>query len=60
MDKWTRLKEQVKMELAWAKEALAKEKSDPGRERYDRGMLFAYESILSTINNLDREDEIVS
>lgn len=60
MDKWTRLKEQVKKELEWAKEAHAKEKSDPGKERYDRGMLFAYQSILSTINNLDREDGIAS
>lgn len=48
-----KLVEQIRVEMGFAKEAFKNEKSDEAKTNYNRGMLFAYESIEELASKLE-------
>lgn len=54
MDKYSRLKKQIEMELEWAKHAKPKNELDAASLR---GTIATYESILRTIENFGKKEK---
>lgn len=53
-EKYMKLVEQIKKETGWAKEMAARKKGE-NLDMFDRGMTFAYESIMSMITEIEND-----
>lgn len=49
-----KLAEQIRQEREWCEEAFKEDRNDPDKLTYDRGMRFAYNSIISLVKRLEK------